>query len=64
MLIERFWKLIEWYLYVNKWFLSYIFVDWMIVFDFFVIKRIMMLDRSYILVDLMVELYYIVLKSY
>lgn len=64
MLTERSWKLTEWHLYANKLPSSYISVDWMTVPDFFVIKRIMTLDRSYISVDPMAELHYTVSKSH
>lgn len=62
MLTERYWKLTEWHLYANKWSSSYISVDWTTAPDFFVIKRITKLDRSYISADPMAELHHAVSK--
>lgn len=62
MSTERSWKLTEWHLYANKWSSSYISVDWTTAHDFFVIKRITKLDRSYISADPMAELHHAVSK--
>lgn len=62
MLTERYWKLTKWHLYANKWSSSYISVDWTTAPDFFVIKRLTKLDRSYISADPMAELHHAVSK--
>lgn len=62
MLTERSWKLTERHLYANKWSSSYISVDWTTAPGFFVIKRIMKLDRSYISAEPMAELHHAISK--